>query len=913
MSALCSQLAINSGQRPTLLAPELSGASWISDERNGRLTHKGRRASVYPLRLVDGQTVALRVFTAGGHELADRYCAIATYLAQHRLPALVDCRYLNAAVSSSEFSEPIPIVLMDWAPGVTLDAWVADQIGASHRDVSAAAASLVSMADRWHELTKALLACDLVHGNLEPRNVMVEPSGQLRLVDYDNLCPPALLGKATPHVGTLPYQHPGRHARTPAFAGLDHFAALTIYVSLRGLSADARLWSLHARGNEDAVLLFCEDDLASAANRSLLKALLASPDQQVRDLAHYLAQLHQGQLRDVPPIDEVLLWCNSVEALLSQGDFDRATQLVGRVGSTERIDAALLSKIDNAWQRVNCRRALQAAVDSGELCRIQSEYRHDLLADYPAAAPLAEQARRLLNTAARLAEIAAARQEKRWDDFARLWVQHGHEVGEISGADQFHALYETIERVRSLENLLSDPASDETELVRLWQQLFTHGEPPLADRLHGARQRRVARQKLLVEIDDLLQRTSRAPTYDADRHLRVLWKQAEELGETGLESRRPHYRLAKLRMKRVRWLNDLAKAPTLAGEQHVAACLRYLPPTYHANLPQRIQLARQRLDRIRKLELALLEPVSERGLLRAWRGVAAAQGETLVPSQWQQRVELAKRRVQLIEHLKALSRLPSDQRDQQVLKLWDDSLFAGCSEAASIRPLLDEANIRTAALAKLIVALDANDTVLAQRVLTAPELQNHKFAPDLQARIDTHRSQLAQAHQARRHGLVQAVLNHDLDRFRQLFDCELVADLCAHVPQHQALVSGWIEREILPLGKSGLKAFGPGLIQHDGLHWRATWLAPSAAIANRALLTISRDRPKPHAIPCDLELFHGVEVLPLTDGAEPVTVEFTIEPAWRGAHVFAWAVIELGFQTFYSEPLSVGPLRPPDR
>jgi serine/threonine protein kinase len=865
----------------------------------------------------DGQMVALRVFRNDGVDLAERYKAITGCISQHRHPALVECRYLKCAVASAETFEPAPAVLMDWVPGATLDAWIAEQANSTVTSWADVTKRLASLAARWHELTKSLLECGLVHGDLEPANVIVEPSGQLRLVDYDNFCPPSFIGRATPHAGTLSYQHPGRDTHTPAFAELDNFAALTIYVLLRALAADFSLWQLSPCDKQRSLLFVSDESLDSATNRSLLHAIALSPDEQVRDLAHYLSQLQQGELGAVPPIDEVLLWCNSVESLLAQGNFDRATELVSRMGSAEKIDSALLPHIENAWQRVHSRQALQAALGSGDITAIQKEYRPELLADYPAAIPLAEQARRLVAAAAHLPEIAAACEESNWASFAQLWEQYGHELSAARAADEYQAVYKTIERATALENMLNDAASDNAQIERLWRQVFTSDEPPLTERLHSARQRREQREQLFLEIDNVLQKTDREPTFDDDRRLRRLWKQARALGETRLQPRRAHYRLAKLRIKRVRWLNDLAKAPTLAGEQQVAACLRYLPPNYHPNLPRRIQLAERRLNRIRKLEMALLEPVSERRLVRAWREVASAQGKEIVPAPWRRRVELAKRRLKLIEQLQVLSKLPKSQRDEQVLVLWDESLLSGCADAASLCSLLEEANLRVAALAKLAGALDVEDSNLVERLLAANELCEYQFSAELQSRIELHRNHVAQARQARRHGLVRAVLDHDSKQFRELFDRVLVAELCAEVPQHQPLISGWIEREILPLDKSGLKAVQTSLTQLNERQWRAMWRMPRASVANRGLLTISRDRPKPNALPSDLELLHDAAIAPPTTDAASISAEFAVEfdaePGWRGAFVFAWAVIDLGFQTFYSEPLALGQLRPPDR
>ena len=104
-----------------------------------------------------------------------------------------------------------------------------------------------------------------------------------------------------------------------------------------------------------------------------------SPDEQVRDLAHYLFQLVSYDLRQVPPIDEVLLWCQSLDQLLTARDWDAAVQLVRRMGAGERIDQHLLPLVDEAQRRVACREALQQALDSGDAAEIQRCYRPEML------------------------------------------------------------------------------------------------------------------------------------------------------------------------------------------------------------------------------------------------------------------------------------------------------------------------------------------------------------------------------------------------------------------------------------------------------------------------------------------------------------------------------------------------------
>ncbi|HEX4132754.1 MAG TPA: hypothetical protein VHZ24_22155 [Pirellulales bacterium] len=506
---------------------------------------------------------------------------------------------------------------------------------------------------------------------------------------------------------------------------------------------------------------------------------------------------------------------------------------------------------------------------------------------------------------------AAARQ---WPEFSQLWLQHRALIESLPAANHCRQRFETLEAAERLEAMLDDPRSDEAVIAALWQQLLRDGEPPLADRLHAARERRRQRQENFVQINGLLAAMSEAPTFAADQQLRHLWKCAESLGDSRLETLRGHYRLAKLRMKRMRWLNRLAQAPTFAGEQQIAACLRYLPSNYHAKLPQRIALARQRLEAMRVLETAALEPVSERRLLAAWADVVAAKGQALVTAERAERVALAQRRAARIVAIDALRSLPPDERDQRVLELWDESLLAGCNDAAQVQPLRDEATARAAAIGRLAEALELGDGDEIAAARTDACLCDYPLPDELRSRLAAHDERLRQARIERRHALVQAVLDHDLARFRELFDCELVADLCSHVPHHQRIVSDWVEREILPLTKSGLACAAD-----DGLRWagphtcQARWTWPAASITNRSVLAVLREMPAHNAIPSDLSPLCTVEVPRRTSPGAAPAIELSVDPQWHPAHVFVWAVVALGYQTFFSEPLNLGQLRPPDQ
>ena len=80
-----------------------------------------------------------------------------------------------------------PILKMEWVQGELLSQYVERHL---HNP-----SDLQQLAARWIEMTKALHANSIAHGDLQERNVLVV-NGQLKLVDYDGMFVPALSGRA---------------------------------------------------------------------------------------------------------------------------------------------------------------------------------------------------------------------------------------------------------------------------------------------------------------------------------------------------------------------------------------------------------------------------------------------------------------------------------------------------------------------------------------------------------------------------------------------------------------------------------------------------------------------------------------------------------------------------------------------
>ena len=193
----------------------------------------GQFAVVYKGLHADGQPpFAVRVFTTESPERHERYDSISAYLKTCKLACLVDFEYHDRSIRSAGDGKWYPLIVMDWVQGDTLFHWVR-------------ARARKATARPWRDrrpLARGRQASwprQIAHGDLQHANIMVTPAGQIKLVDYDGMCVPALAGRRNLEVGVEPYQHPDRNAHTLLSLELDHFSAIMIYTALRALATAA--------------------------------------------------------------------------------------------------------------------------------------------------------------------------------------------------------------------------------------------------------------------------------------------------------------------------------------------------------------------------------------------------------------------------------------------------------------------------------------------------------------------------------------------------------------------------------------------------------------------------------------------------------------------------------------------------
>ncbi|HEX4149620.1 MAG TPA: hypothetical protein VHY20_11560 [Pirellulales bacterium] len=488
--------------------PELQQCAIEKNSLGQPKPRSGNFATVYRGVLADGGSVALRVFNRRADQRRQRYEAVSDYLDGRAITSFVDFVYDEQGIRSGADGKLYPLVRMDWVPGVTLLEWV--RSAARARD----AVALAGGAETWIELTRSLAEHQVAHGDLQPANVMVDDQGAFTLVDYDCLAVPALMGQPNLEMGLPAYQHPGRSASTTLFPGLDNFSALVIYVGLRALAAEPPLWDTFVDTPGYDGLLFRADDFALPRDSLLRARLLESPDEQVRDLAHYLFELVRYELHEIPPIDEVLVWCQPLAAVLARRDWELAVRLVESMSGAETISPELLPLVGEAYSRVASRQALERAAPPAETPQAAGrDAAEPLVGDTQAASllsaaqqPLPEGDRTSNGESAELAELKSSLAES---DREATFVTDGRLVSawraytqtgaprELAISQRVDAARSRVRRLKKLNQLASSVTLEgERQLIERARQLPPDYHPKLEPRIRLATERLEAFDKL---------------------------------------------------------------------------------------------------------------------------------------------------------------------------------------------------------------------------------------------------------------------------------------------------------------------------------------------------------------------------------------------------------------------------------
>jgi len=218
----------------------------------------GGFCSVY--QITTGKTRwAVRCFLHNLKDLQDRYSQISRHLKSRRMKQMVGFGYIKEGIRVR--GTWYPALKMEWVDGHNLDRWVENHL----RDSRA----LKRFADRFTELMDELEKAKIGHADLQHGNVLVDGSGNIKLIDYDGMYVPPLRGRGSHEKGHPAYQHPEREGKD-FDESVDRFSALVIQASVLALAEKPDLWKKY---NEEDNLIFKRADFQSPDSAPVFKDL----------------------------------------------------------------------------------------------------------------------------------------------------------------------------------------------------------------------------------------------------------------------------------------------------------------------------------------------------------------------------------------------------------------------------------------------------------------------------------------------------------------------------------------------------------------------------------------------------------------------------------------------------------------
>jgi len=871
----------------------------------------GAFAVVYRAIFPNHESMAVRVFRSDIPERRDRYKAIHDHLKQQSLGFLVPFNYLEDGFRAPD-GQWYPLITMEWVKGDTLFDWLQKRAGAND------GRAIGGVTEKWRETVQGLCKAKIAHGDLQHANVMITDSAGIKLVDYDGMCVPPLIGRRNEEIGVEPYQHPERNGNTQLSLSLDNFSSAFIYVGLKALSAEPRLWQDFVIQPEYDKILFRKEDFVDPGRSALVNRLRRSPDGDVQRLATRLCELWRVRMDEVPPLDELLFSFDQVKVLLDRREFDGALAILTRnKKQPSDAPAALQPRIKDAQQRVAKRTELEAAVTAADESRMAAIVGSPLLQGYPKAADAVALAVDAPAVVAAIRKLDAAKAAKRWRELVSEWdaalpvlkrpkgslrksvAAYEAEVG--SWRDRNGLCDRVLDCLKA-----ADP--DVVALAGLWKQLAGLGGHPECDAHKPAVESAVKRERAWQAF----QRVPQSVEESSDRSLVGAWDESLFQGWRKAEAERGRLDQARRRLVAAKAFTAAGGGSlSRAGEDQIVTLGAALPAGYAAAITSRIDLARKRLAAVKSLDAAVAADADSE-IVVAIRQLESLEAGPLADPAAHGRIAAAVKRQAALVKLKPIptnyTPAQSPQWDATILAAWDDQLLATSRVAAAWKPMIELAGRRRKLLRSLDGAIAKGDTVAGCSIVSESCLVGYPFNAATKRWIDS-----AKADAGAVQGMIDAIEASDPKRFSGSFDAGVVRRHAGTLRPHWQRVLEWVKSDVLPIDRLGLqppRAQRPLEIEPsaDRRSTRCTmrWNWPELRFTDECRVLVCRNRPTADESP---DLIKAWIDFPMTREMYQSAGGFrrqSIDPTWRGAYVVVWAKVDLGTDVLWSEPLVLG-------
>lgn len=246
---------------------KLSNLRPVLDGNGNPIMSSGNFAVVFKMKDVnDGRYYAVKCFLKEQEGRNERYQEIAEELKYNSSSYLINIQYVEDELyvwsNSREEENYMPVVVMDWIEGKTLDTYIKDKLHSKY--------TLGMLVYNFCRMGSWLLSQPIAHGDLKPDNILVREDGSLVLVDYDGMYVPETSSVFAEEIGTPNYRHPERD-EFQFDEHIDDFSIATIAISLKAISLNPQLFKQY--GSSEC-LLFSDNDYRDIAKSDAFKSIV---------------------------------------------------------------------------------------------------------------------------------------------------------------------------------------------------------------------------------------------------------------------------------------------------------------------------------------------------------------------------------------------------------------------------------------------------------------------------------------------------------------------------------------------------------------------------------------------------------------------------------------------------------------
>ena len=273
-------------------------------QRNGQFTF------VVPCK-IEGEKKAIRLFTEKKPNITKRYEQMSQFFKENsiieKIPELVDFNFYKEELSvttksdSGVVSKKYPLVEMDWVEGISLDEFILENFQNSSK--------LLDIADQFSEFVEKLESNKIGHGDLHPKNIIIDSDQKMKLIDYDCFYIPPFKEDESPESGQSDFQHPSRSKKGSNFPKydetIDRFSSIVIYLSLLIISKEPEIYD--EKNSEN--ILFSEeifDSLREGEVPNLIENIKGISDEKIKNLMKHLLEYIKSDSPQIKALSEII-------------------------------------------------------------------------------------------------------------------------------------------------------------------------------------------------------------------------------------------------------------------------------------------------------------------------------------------------------------------------------------------------------------------------------------------------------------------------------------------------------------------------------------------------------------------------------------------------------------------------------